>query len=150
MINLEQQHPREPHWLYWLGNATAIDDTWIKSIGIAWLFKDKVPLHRGFRSDLFEPAPLGIKWIFTPRITGEQSLFFNAVFFFRLCWRPGVFFSFRWSGSSTKKALFQCGIGWKLNGRFAFILRIQSDETSAAGSSSPNTGQATGFNYGTH
>lgn len=30
------------------------------------------------------------------------------------------------------------------------LLRIQSDATSAAGSSGPNYGQATGFNYGTH
>lgn len=133
MINLEQQHPREPYWLYWLGNATAVDDAKVKSIGIAWLFKDNRV------------------WKFMPRITGEQSLFFNAVFFLRFNWFwPGIFFSFRWSASSIKKAIFQTGIGCKLNGRFGIPFRFQSDKTSAEGSTGPNTGQADGFNYGTH
>lgn len=36
----EVQHHGEPYWLHWLGNATAIDDKYVKSIGIAWLFKE--------------------------------------------------------------------------------------------------------------
>ncbi len=128
----ELQHPGEPYWLHWLGNATAIDDKYIKSIGIAWLFKE------------------GGKWKFIPRITGQQSLFFNAVFFLRLSLPFGVFFSFRWSASSVKKSLFQTGIGWALNGRLKLLLRVQSDATSAAGVTGPNYGQATGFDYGTH
>ena len=89
----ESRHPNEPWPLYWLGNATAIDDSCVKSIGIAWLFKE------------------GGRWVFSPRITGEQSLFFNADFFLRLSFPFGVFFSFRWAASSVKKALFQAGIG---------------------------------------
>lgn len=132
----EVQHPGEPFWLYWLGNATAIDGDCVKSIGIAWLFKE------------------GGRWKFAPRITGQQSLFFNAVLFFRMTFigifPAGIFASFRWSASSVKKALFQTGFGWKLNGRFAATLRVQSDASSAAGSTGPNYGQATGFEYGTH
>lgn len=128
----EVQHPGEPFWLYWLGNATAIDDKYVKSIGIAWLFKE------------------GGKWKFIPRITGQQSLFFNAVFFLRLSLPFGVFFSFRWSASSVKKALLQTGIGWKLNGRLAVLLRIQSDISSAKGVTGPNVNQAVGFYYGSH
>ena len=129
----ESQHPGEPFWLYWLGNATAIDDQYVKSIGIAWLFKE------------------GGKWVFMPRITGEQSLFFNAVFFLRLSLPFGIFFGFRWSASSVKKALFQTGMGWKLNGRLAVLLRIQSDVASSKGVTGPNYGQATGgFDYGPH
>lgn len=128
----EVQHPGEPFWLYWLGNATAIDDKYVKSIGIAWLFKEDG------------------QWKFMPRITGQQSLFFNAVCFLRLSLPFGLFFSVRWSSSSIKKALFQTGIGWKLNGRLAVLFRVQSDETSAAGVTGANYGQAQGFDYGTH
>ena len=132
MLNLEQQHPREPYWFYWLGNATAIDDIKIKSIGIAWLFKENGA------------------WVFTPRVTGEQSLFFNAVFFLRLSLPFGVFASFRWSSSTTKRALFQTGIGWKLNGRIGLPFRFQSDTSSAAGVTGANLGQAQAFSYGSH
>ena len=140
MPNLEQQHKNEPHLIYWLGNATAIDDANVKSIGLAWLFKDKVPLHRGYLSNLSEPAPLALKWIFMPRITGEQSMFFNAVFFLRLSFPFGIFASFRWSSSTTKRAMFQTGFGWKLNGRFGIPFRFQSDTSSAEGVTGPNTG----------
>lgn len=130
-----------------------LDTDSIKSVGVAWLFKD------------------GGAWKFMPRVTENRSLFYNAVFFVRYSTVPVVFFaqvlltlatgwwwlmlfgifaSVRWSPSSTAKALLQAGIGWKLNGRIALLLRIQSDATSAAGSSGPNYGQATGFNYGTH
>lgn len=128
----ESQHPGEPFWLYWLGNATAIDDKVVKSIGIAWLFKE------------------GGRWNFMPRITGQQSLFFNAVFFLRFSLPFGVFFSFRWSASSVKKALFQTGIGWALNGRLKVLFRIQSDISSAKGVTGPNVNQAVGFYYGSH
>lgn len=109
-----------------------IDTDSVSSIGVAWLFKEDGA------------------WCFKPRITGERSLFYNAVFFARINWPLGVFASFRWSASTTTKALFQTGIGWKLNGRIAVLLRIQSDATSAAGSAGPNYGQATGFDFGTH
>lgn len=128
----ESQHPNEPWLLYWLGNATAIDDGYVKSIGIAWLFKE------------------GGQWKFMPRITGQQSLFFNAVFFLRLSLPLGIFASVRWSSATDKKSLLQTGFGWKLNGRLGILMRIQSDKTSAAGVTGPNLGQATGFNYGPH
>lgn len=133
---IEDQHPGEPYWLYWLGNATAIDPEAVRSIGLAWLFKE-----------------FG-RWDFLPCMTGEQSLFFNAVFFLRVtfvwCIPAGIFASVRWSDSTTKKALFQVGAGYKLNGRLAVLCRIQSDEASAKGVTGPNFGQATGFDFGTH
>ena len=136
----EVQHPGEPFWLYWLGNATAIDDKYIKSIGIAWLFKE------------------GGNWVFTPRITGEQSLFFNAVFFLRLTFvwfLPGIFFSVRWAEigpviRGKPRSYLQAGIGYKLNGRLGLPLRIQNDVSSASGVTGPNLGQSTGFSYGPH
>jgi hypothetical protein len=130
-----------------------LDTDSIESIGVAWLFKEDD------------------RWCFMPRVTGDVSLFYNAVFFVRYATVPAVFFvqvlavlitgwwwlmlfgvfaSVRWSASSTARALLQFGAGWKLNGRIAVLLRIQSDATSAAGSSGPNFGQATGFDFGTH
>jgi hypothetical protein len=109
-----------------------LDTDSMRSVGLAWLFKE------------------GGTWNFRPRIPGDVSLFYNAVFFLRLNWPLGIFASVRWSASTTEKALLQLGAGWKLNGRIALLLRIQSDATSAAGASGPNYGQATGFNYGTH
>lgn len=100
----------------------------INSIGIAWIFTENG------------------KWNFIPRITGTQSLFYNAAFFLRLMLPFGVFFGMRLS----KKLLFQCGTGWKLNGRFAILFRVQTDDSAALGTSGPNYGQASGYEYGTH
>ena len=109
-----------------------LDTDWIKSVGIAWLFKEND------------------KWCVIPRLTANTSLFYNAVFFVRIG-LPFLFCaSIRWSGSSTSRSLFQFAIGWKLNSRLALTIRIQSDATSAAGDQGPNLGQSTGFNYGTH
>ena len=119
---VEERHPGEPWLMHWLGNATAVDGDNIRSIGIAWLFKEDD------------------KWVFAPRVTENKSLFYNAVFFARLCWVPGIFFSFRWSAATDSKAIFQCGLGYKLNGRLTITLRVQSDKTSAAGVTGPNTG----------
>ena len=96
-----------------------IDTDSVKTVGIAWLFKE------------------GGVWCFKPRLTDRVSLFYNAVFFLRLNWPLGIFASFRWSSSTTAKALLQTGLGWKLNGRIALLLRIQSDASSAAGLSPP-------------
>ena len=137
----ESRHPGEPFWLHWLGNATAIDDQYVKSIGIAWLFKE------------------GGKWVFMPRITGEQSLFFNAVFFLRLTFigliPAGIFASVRWAEigpvlRGKPRSYLQAGLGYKLNGRIGLPLRIQNDISSASGVTGPNYGQATGFDYGPH
>lgn len=47
----------------------------------------------------------------------------------------------------TKK-YFQCGFGWKGNGRLAVLFRFQTDESSAVGMDGPNYGQATYMNDG--
>lgn len=129
---VEDRHKNEPWWLWKLGNLLTVDPDGVRSLGIAWGFK-----RAG-------------KWCFVPERVGDQSLFYNAVFFVRFIWPLGIFWSVRWSGASDRKALFQTGIGFKLNGRFAVLLRVQSDKTSAAGVTGPNTGQAAGFDFGTH
>lgn len=129
---VEQQHAGEPRWLWWLGNTTAIDSDSVRSLGIAWGFKENG------------------HWQWTPRITPNKSLYYNALLFVRFLLPGGLFVSLRWSSSTTKRALLQLGAGWKLNGRLAIILRVQSDAASAAGATGPNIGQATGFDFGTH
>lgn len=129
---VEDRHPGES-WLMWkLGNLLTVDQDFMKSVG--WVCGVK-----------FED-----KWKWKPIRVAERSLFYNGVFFIRFNWPLGLFGSFRWSAATDRKALFQCGIGFKLNGRFALLLRVQSDKTSAAGVTGPNVGQATGFDYGTH
>lgn len=128
MRHLETQHDGEPWLLYWLGNATAIDDSWIKSVALAWLFKDAGT------------------WRFWPRLCGSDSLFYNAQFFVRLALPFGLFFGARLG----PVYLFQCGLGWSLLGRFKLLFRFQTDASAAAGSTGPNFGQATGYDFGTH
>lgn len=41
-------------------------------------------------------------------------------------------------------------LGWKHNGALATTFRIQSDTTSAIGTSGPNVGQSTGWKCGPH
>jgi hypothetical protein len=129
---VEDRHPGES-WLQWkLGNLLSIDGDRMRSWAVAW----------GFRE--------GGRWVWRPRRCGSGALFFNAVFFLRLNWPAGIFLAFRWSASSIRKALFQTGAGFKLNGRFAILLRVQSDATAAAGVNGPNHGQAQGFQFGPH
>lgn len=128
---VEERHAGEP-WLLWrLGNATAIDAGKVRTLAIAWLFKE------------------GGCWRLKPRLCPATSLFYNAVFFVRLNCPLGVFFSVRWAGES-KRAFLQTGFGWKLNGRFGLLFRVSSDAAAAAGVTGPNYGQAKGFDFGTH
>lgn len=56
-----------------------------------------------------------------------------------------------WMGIQIRpftKRYFQCGLGFKGNGRFAVLFRFQTDESSAAGMDYPNYNQATYMNDG--
>ena len=102
----------------------------IKTIGVAWLFKEQG------------------KWNLIPRITSNDAQFYNAQFFIRY----GLPFAFFFHMRLSSKRLFQCGIGWKQTGRIALICRLQTDASSAAGyhAGLPNTDHATAWNYGKH
>ena len=104
-----------------------------------------------------------------------RRLFRNAAIYLRLLWPFGVFWAIRWSGATDRRALLQCALGWKLNGRWTmgvlwlaalpawyyvgwqwwyllglFAIRVQSDVSAAAGVTGPNYGQATGWREGDH
>ena len=121
-------------WLNKLLNLypLCVDEESIKSFGVAWLFKENG------------------KWKFLPRVTPNDVQFYNAILMVRLNWLPGLFIQLRWSGSQERKALLQLGFGWKLIGRIALQLRIQSDKSSEVGFNSPNLGQSKGWEYGPH
>lgn len=75
----------------------------------------------------------------------RTSLFYNGVLFLRFCWPFGMWFHFK----PVSYGRFQCGVGWKLNGRVAILFRIQSDAAAARGVTGPNLGQATAWERGT-
>lgn len=78
-----------------------------------------------------------------------RSLFRNGLVYVRLLWPFGLFLHVRWCGS-CRRAFLQAGVGWKLNGRFAVLMRVQSDDSAAVGVYGPNTGQAQGWREGDH
>ena len=98
------------HWYDKLLNSWPflIDDTSVKSLGIAWGFKEND------------------KWNFIPRLTGNAHQFFNAVFFIRFTFPFGLFMQIRWSDKPTGKQFIQLGLGYKNTGRIAVLCRIQS------------------------
>lgn len=75
-----------------------------------------------------------------------DSLYYNGVVFLRI----SAPFDFRLQVRVWPTWLFQCGLGWKGNGRFAPTLRFQTDASAAVGMDGPNYGQASGFQYGPH
>ena len=107
-----------------------LDDTWIKTVGIAWLFQDQ-----------------GV-WKFMPRIVPNAWQYANACIFIRF----GLPFAFFVQLRCSATHLFQGGIGWKQAGRFAIHFRFQTDASSAIGYhvGLPNTDHASGFEYGRH
>ena len=130
---MSRPFPNSPAWkiIDLLGDHTAIS----KSIHV-------LSLQCGFFDHIYDGAfNLGrFWWKDTP------SLFMNGVLFFQL--RLPF-----WVGLQLRlhpKYLFQTGLGWKANGRLAMLFRVQTDTSAAIGMDGPNTGQATGFNDGTH
>lgn len=116
----------------WIGDCTAIPEKY--SIHI-------LSIQAGFIDSVYPGAfdLLRMWWKDTP------SLFMNGVFFLQLR------FPF-WIGIQIRPftaRYFQCGIGWKGNGRLGLLFRFLHDESSAAGMDGPNKGQTTGMNDGT-
>ncbi len=82
------------------------------------------------------------------RIANEK-LFYNGVLMFRVMLPFYVGIHIRWAGSNPKKREFlQTYIGWKLNGFFSAVFRIQSDVSAEEGFTSPNKNLAYGWNDG--
>jgi hypothetical protein len=107
-----------------------LDDTWIHTIGIAWLFQEQGT------------------WKFMPRIVPTGWQYANACIFVRF----GAPFSLFMQLRCSTTRLWQGGIGWKQSGRIAIHCRFQTDASAAKGFhvDMPNTDQASGFEYGRH
>jgi hypothetical protein len=72
------------------------------------------------------------------------SLFMNGAFYLQIRLPFWVGIQIR----PFTKRYFQCGFGWKGNGRAAILFRFQTDESSAAGMDFQNHSQATYMNDG--
>lgn len=83
-----------------------------------------------------------------PGYNNSGSMFWNGLFEVRFMLPFYVNFMIRWSASSSP-SYFQFQFGWKLSGRFAIAFRFLDDASAAAGTLSPNTDLAGGFNEGT-
>ncbi len=80
----------------------------------------------------------------------DKSLFFNGVLCVRVMLPLYVGIGIRWAGKNPNaKEFMHTLVGWKLNGAPSIEFRVQSDASSAAGYTSPNAGQAYGWNQGT-
>lgn len=77
---------------------------------------------------------------------GTKSLYYQGIFFLRLCWPFGWWLHIRVHPEWQR---FQTGFGFKINGRFGANLRLQSDKEAEEGVSGPNWGQAKGWDRGT-
>lgn len=77
----------------------------------------------------------------------DEALFYNGIMTFRFMLPFFFGLSIRWAGSNpAKREFLQCYLpGWKLNGKFSAVFRIQSDNSAAAGFTSPNPNQAQGW-----
>ena len=77
----------------------------------------------------------------------SRSLFYNGYVFFRLTFPFGAWLHIK----PVRSARFQCGAGWKVNGRFGLTLRWQTDAKAAQGAheNAPNLGQASAWARGT-
>lgn len=79
----------------------------------------------------------------------DQSLFYNGILCIRLMLPFFVGIGIRWAGSNpAAREFMHAAVGWKLNGELTAELRVQSDESSSAGATSPNYGQAWGWQEG--
>ena len=107
-----------------------LNDTWIHTIGIAWLFT------------------VNGKWQFIPKIVPNDWQYANACFFVRV----GAPFAFFMQLRCVTTHLWQGGIGWKQSGRIAIHFRFQTDASSTLGyhPNLSNTDHASGFEYGRH
>lgn len=113
----------------WLGDHTTIPEKW--SIHLA-------SVQCGF----FDPIGFTLARLI---YRDPPSLFMNGFFFIQIRFPFWVGVQFR---PFTKK-YFQTGIGWKGNGRFAILFRVQTDESSEIGMDGPNWGQAKFMDDGT-
>ena len=107
-----------------------LDDSLIKTIGIAWIFQEQ-----------------GV-WKFKPRIVPTGWQYANACIFVRF----GLPFAFFVQLRASETHLWQGGFGWKQSGRIAIHCRFQTDASAAVGFhvGLPNTDQSSGFEYGRH
>jgi hypothetical protein len=148
MSIITEQDPRLPSWLNTVLNTPpfAIDAAWIIPVLCICLgFKRNGSwvlgkIGRGPGQEVLLSPP--------PGYDNGGQMFWNGIFEVRFMLPFYVNLMIRWSDKSSP-SYFQFQLGWKQNGRFALAFRFLDDASAAAGSLSPNTNLAGGFNEGT-
>lgn len=116
----------------WLGNKTAIPEKWsIHMFSVQWGWG---------------PSWKNIRFYLGPR-NDPPSLFMNGIIFFQIRFPFWIGLMVRWCGSCSP-SYWQGGLGWKGNGRFAILFRLQTDASAAKGMDFPNVGQSNGWEFG--
>ena len=83
---------------------------------------------------------------FFTTVEDDTGLFRNGILFVRFMLPFFISLQIRWAGSNpNKREYLQTYIGWKFNGYFSAVFRVQSDASAAAGFTSPNFNQAVGW-----
>jgi len=125
-------------------------DPWLNRLKLPkWCVFPVIAFAVGYRCP--ETDNRGTGWgarIWVGRIR-DEDLFYNGVFFVRFMLPFFIGVHIRWAGRNpTTREYLQTYIGWKLNGFFSAVFRIQSDKSAADGFTSPNYGQAVGWEDG--
>lgn len=106
----------------------------------SWPFLiDSDCVHTLFRAGICKHE----KWVPWILFDNGTSLFYNGLVFIRVSMPFWIGIHIRFG-----ERFLQAGLGWKLNGRFGAIFRVQTDESAAEGTHGPNYGQAKGYECG--
>lgn len=122
-------------------------DPWLKKVALNKYFVfPMLAIAIGYKTA--ETDNRGAGWgarLWVGRVS-DESLFYNGVIFVRVMLPFFIGVHIRWSGRNPSvREFLQCYIGWKLNGAFSAVFRVQSDGSAAAGFTSPNPGQSVGW-----
>jgi hypothetical protein len=149
-----EQDPRWPKWLNDLMNRMVVDTDRITSKAVAYgpwgmyeAPRDMRIWFDEFNNGVFIRDPWTGKEIVADQY---HSHIWNARYFKRWTYVDGNLRGLAWSwrpaGKDYKHTII---LGTKINGRFALTFRFwHTDEESAAGTTGPNYGQATGDTFG--
>jgi len=130
-------------------NARFIDP-WLNKLRLpTWCIFPIFAFAVGYRAPATDNRGAGWGGRFWIGRVRDEDLFYNGAIFFRFMLPFFVGIHIRWAGRDpSKREYLQIYIGWKLNGALSAVFRVQSDESAAAGFTSPNYGQAVGWEDG--
>ena len=120
--------------------------TWYNNLMNSWFFClpgelcwTLFMLSFGFKEKAYPDNPW--RYIALRAQVGGRDLFWNSILSVSVGFPFCVAVQVRWSVTTCLQII----IGWKPNGRFTLVRRVQTDAQAATGVSAPNPGEATGW-----